>query len=54
MTTADVLVSEPLRVLIADDHALFRDGLRAPLRSAPDTQLVAEATTGVTFDFRLH
>jgi len=46
MTTADALVSEPLRVLIADDHVLFRDGLRALLRSAPDTQLVGEATTG--------
>ncbi|SRR5205807_1897554 len=46
MTTTDALVSEPLRVLIADDHVLFRDGLRALLRSAPDTQLVGEATTG--------
>ncbi len=46
MTTADALVSEPLRVLIADDHVLFRDGLRALLRSASDTQLVGEATTG--------
>jgi DNA-binding NarL/FixJ family response regulator len=46
MTTADALVSEPLRVLIADDHVLFRDGLRALLRSAAGTQLVGEATTG--------
>jgi RNA polymerase sigma factor (sigma-70 family) len=37
---------EPLTVLIVDDHVLFRDGLRALLRSAPDTELVGEATTG--------
>jgi DNA-binding NarL/FixJ family response regulator len=35
-----------LRILIADDHLLFRDGLRALLAAAPDTQLVGEATTG--------
>ena len=37
---------EALRVLIADDHLLFRDGLRALLKAAPDTELVGEATTG--------
>jgi DNA-binding NarL/FixJ family response regulator len=37
---------EPLQVLIADDHVLFRDGLRALLASAPDMQLVGEATNG--------
>jgi DNA-binding NarL/FixJ family response regulator len=35
-----------LRVLIADDHLLFRDGLRALLASADDTDLVGEASTG--------
>jgi len=35
-----------LRVLIADDHPLFRAGLRAMLASVPDTELVGEATTG--------
>lgn len=34
------------RVLIADDHALFRDGLRALLASAPDTEFGGEAATG--------
>ena len=38
--------AERLRVLVADDHLLFRDGLRALLASAPDTQLVGEASTG--------
>jgi DNA-binding NarL/FixJ family response regulator len=33
-------------VLIADDHVLFRDGLRTLLASAPDLELVGEAATG--------
>jgi DNA-binding NarL/FixJ family response regulator len=31
---------------MADDHVLFRDGLRALLSAAPDLDLVGEATTG--------
>jgi len=38
--------ADTLRVLIADDHVLFRDGLRALLAAAPDTELVGEAATG--------
>ncbi len=37
---------EPLRVLIADDHPLFRDGMRGLLSTRPDIQVVGEATTG--------
>src|SRR5260370_35292514 len=37
---------EPIRILIADDHPLFRDGLRALLESVPDLQVLGEATTG--------
>ncbi len=37
---------ELIRVLIADDHPLFRDGLRAMLAAAAETELVGEATTG--------
>jgi DNA-binding NarL/FixJ family response regulator len=36
-----------IRVLIADDHPLFRDGLRAMLESEPDIELVGEAATGL-------
>lgn len=36
----------PLRVLIADDHPLFRSGLRALLGAVPDTTVAGEATTG--------
>jgi len=37
---------EPLRVLIADDHPIFRDGLRALLMASPDMAVVGEAATG--------
>ncbi|HEX6269332.1 MAG TPA: response regulator transcription factor [Anaerolineales bacterium] len=36
----------PIRVLIADDHALFREGVRAILKSVPDIEIVGEAGTG--------
>jgi DNA-binding NarL/FixJ family response regulator len=35
-----------IRVLIADDHALFREGLRAILSTAPDCEVVGEANDG--------
>ncbi|GAB4559743.1 MAG: response regulator transcription factor [Anaerolineae bacterium] len=35
-----------IRILIADDHTMFRDGLRALLSSVPDTEVVGEAATG--------
>ena len=37
---------EPLRVLIADDHPLFRHGLSALLTASPDFEVAGEATTG--------
>ena len=37
---------EQIRVLIADDHPLFRDGLRILLQSGSDTEVVGEAATG--------
>lgn len=37
---------EPLTVLIADDHPLFRTGLRALLTSMPEVALAGEATNG--------
>jgi len=37
---------ELTRILVADDHTLFRDGLRALLNSVPDTEVVGEAATG--------
>lgn len=38
---------EPIRLLIADDHPLFRDGLRVLLESVPDMLVLGEATTGI-------
>jgi DNA-binding NarL/FixJ family response regulator len=37
---------EPVRILIADDHPVFRFGLRALLGAEPDFAVVGEATTG--------
>jgi DNA-binding NarL/FixJ family response regulator len=37
---------DPIRILIADDHPLFRDGLRALLESVSDMQVIGEAATG--------
>lgn len=37
---------EAIRVIIADDHTLFRDGLRALLASIPEIEVVGEASTG--------
>jgi DNA-binding NarL/FixJ family response regulator len=37
---------EPIRVLIAEDNARFRDGLRALLSSAPGFELAGEVGTG--------
>jgi DNA-binding NarL/FixJ family response regulator len=37
---------ETIRTLIVDDHALFREGLRALFATIEDIELVGEATTG--------
>ena len=39
-------MTDPIRVVIADDHPVFLDGLRGILASAPDIEVVAEAATG--------
>lgn len=39
-------MTSPLRVLLADDHPVFRKGLRALLTSLPDAEVVAEAADG--------
>ena len=35
-----------LRVLIADDHPLFRNGIRALLTATPEFEVIGEATSG--------
>jgi len=37
---------ESISILLADDHAIFRYGLRAMLGSTPEFEVVGEATTG--------
>jgi DNA-binding NarL/FixJ family response regulator len=37
---------DPVRVLIADDHTLFRDGLRALFASLDDVDVAGEAASG--------
>ena len=37
---------EPIRVLVVDDHALFRRGLQMVLEQEPDIEVVGEASDG--------
>lgn len=37
----------PLRILLADDHTLMRQGLRYILEGHPDIDIVAEASSGI-------
>lgn len=38
--------SQPIRIVIADDHPIFRDGLRRLLEAEPDLKVVGEASDG--------
>jgi len=40
-------MTERIRILTADDHAVVRHGLRALIATEPDLELVGEATDGV-------
>jgi DNA-binding NarL/FixJ family response regulator len=40
-------VESPIRVVIADDHAVVREGLRTFLGMHPDIEIVGEVTNGV-------
>src|SRR5437764_3863616 len=37
---------EPIRVLIADDHAFYREGVRTMLSAVPESEVIGEAATG--------
>lgn len=37
---------KPIRVLLADDHALMREGLRLILEQSAGVEIVGEASTG--------
>ena len=37
---------QPVRIVIADDHPIFRDGLRRLLEAECDLQVIGEACDG--------
>jgi two-component system NarL family response regulator len=43
---AGQIAVEPIRVLVVDDHALFRRGLQMVLEQEPDIEVVGEASDG--------
>lgn len=40
-------MTKTIRILIADDHAIVREGLRALIETKPDMELIGEAADGV-------
>jgi DNA-binding NarL/FixJ family response regulator len=40
------MTAKPIRIAIADDHTIFRDGLRRLLELEPDMQIVFECANG--------
>lgn len=48
--------SQPIRILVADDHALIREGIAVLVGTQPDMNLVAEASNGseAIQQFRTH
>jgi DNA-binding NarL/FixJ family response regulator len=43
----DAPLAPPVRIAIADDHPIFREGLKRLLETEPDLQVIGEATDGV-------
>jgi two-component system response regulator NreC len=41
------MTTEKIKLLLADDHAILRQGLRRILEAEPDMRVVAEASTGI-------
>ena len=44
---SDASAGEPIRVLVVDDHALFRRGLEIVLAQESDIEVVGEASDGI-------
>lgn len=45
--TPDTVTLSPIRILLIDDHALFRSGIRLLLQRQPGFEIVGEASDGV-------
>jgi len=45
---------EPIRLMIADDHSIFRDGLKKLIETQPDFTFVGEASNGREAVLRAH
>jgi DNA-binding NarL/FixJ family response regulator len=48
LSDANLETGEPIRVMLADDHVLVREGTRRLLEAEPDIQVVAEAGDGIS------
>jgi len=46
MDNRDNRKTQPIRIVIADDHPIFRDGLRRLLEAEPDLKVIGEACDG--------
>jgi NarL family two-component system response regulator LiaR len=46
MAASGPIADEPIRVLVADDHAIVRKGIRALLATEPSIEVVGEAQNG--------
>jgi len=56
-TSSRIGNAQPIRVLVVDDHAIIRKGMRAVLELVPDVELVGEAENGkraILMDLELH
>lgn len=47
-------MTEPIRIIVADDHPIVRDGLVAILNTQPDFEVVGEAADGATLVAKAH
>ena len=39
-------IGNPIRIVLADDHEIFRDGFKAMLKKQPSVELIGEASDG--------
>jgi len=39
-------ITNPIKIILADDHEIFRDGFKAMIKKQPSVELIAEASDG--------